>query len=86
MRPRQRVGFDYQAPSNSQIVLALRTQFTSYADHYPTLGNVTVLEENGRIELYGEVDSVERRRLAEVLARLEPGVNEVVNRLTVQSP
>ncbi len=86
IRPQQRVNFNFPQRDTSEVVSTLRDQFTTFADRYPTLANVTVLEDNGRIELYGEVDSPERRHLAELIAGMEPGIREVVNHLTVQTP
>jgi len=86
IRPQQRVNFAFPARPKSEVVTALRSQFTAHAERYPTLANITVLEQDGRIELFGEVDSPEKSRLAAMIVRMEPGVKQVVNHLTVQSP
>lgn len=86
VRPRQRINFQYPARATTEVVTALRTQFTTLAENYPALAGVTVSAKDGRVELSGEVDSPERRHLAALIARMEPGVSEVVNHLTVRSP
>lgn len=86
IRPQQRVNFVFPERPKSEVVTALRSQFAAHAERYPTLANITVLEEDGRIELFGEVDSPEKSRLAAMIVRMEPGVKQVVNHLTVQSP
>ncbi|TWU07109.1 BON domain protein [Symmachiella macrocystis] len=86
IRPQQRVNFAFPERPKTEVVTALRSQFAAHAERYPTLANITVLEEDGRIELFGEVDSPEKSRLAAMIVRMEPGVKQVVNHLTVQSP
>ncbi len=86
IRPRQQVKFSYPERTTAKVVVALRTQFAQHAERYPMLANVSVLEEEGRIELYGTVETDEQRRLATILAKLEPGVREVENHITVESP
>jgi len=50
------------------------------------LEDVTVQSRGGKIILRGRVDSLEARRLASILARMEPGVDRVVNELEITRP
>jgi len=84
VRPRQRVNFAFPERSTTFVVDALRTQFAAHAENRPALAGVSVQESNGRVVLTGYVDSEENRRLAAMIAKLEPGVTVVENRLTIQ--
>ena len=68
------------------MVGALRSQFSLHTERYPMLAKVSVLEKDGRIELYGTVDTEEKRNLAKLLAQMGPGVRTVENHITVESP
>jgi len=84
VRPRQRVNFSYPQRSAAMAVDSLRTQFASHAENRPALAGITVRESNGRVTLSGTIDSEENRRLAAIIAKLEPGVTSVDNQLAVQ--
>lgn len=84
VRPQQRIAFEYPARSASEVGTSVRTQFTQIADRRETLGDVRVeTGANGVVTLRGEVATEDARQLAAAVARLEPGVREVRNELTV---
>lgn len=89
LRPQQRVAFEFQAVAEDTIETNLTRQ---YATLNPADGTtdgapariVTELGEGGLVTLRGTVESESARRLAEALARTEPGVRKVVNELQVR--
>lgn len=50
----------------------------------PGFEGVTARLEGGKVVLRGQVDSLEAKRLASIVARLQPGVDSVVNQLQVK--
>src|SRR5690606_34402977 len=84
LRPTLRVGFE--APSVPPTVATERVTvlMTNIAERRPQLTGVTVLgDDSGRVVLRGSVANDDARRLAAALVRLEPGVRQVVNEITV---
>jgi len=89
LRPTLRVGFDYKPATATQTVSSPQfvSRFSGIAERRPQLANVNVAsDEAGRVVLRGTVASKESKDLAAALLRLEPGVREVVNEVTVESP
>lgn len=80
--PRLHVDFSYDAlePATVQTELSRRIEA---ADQVRRLGEIQVRVEGRTAILEGEVASAANRALAEQLVRLEPGVSEVRNGLTV---
>jgi hypothetical protein len=85
IRPQQRIAFSFPGRDATSIESTLDARFGSLASRQAGFEGVTVSSEaDGVIVLTGEVDSEESRRLAAVVARLEPGVRSVRNELTVR--
>ena len=84
VRPVQRIAFGYEAPTPAATRTAVTTRLASLSTRRPELTGVTVtVDDKGRHVLSGTVPSDSARGLAAALARLEPGVREVVDELTV---
>jgi hypothetical protein len=84
VRPQQRIAFEYPVRSATEVGTSVRTQISQVANRRETLRGVRVeTAAQGVVTLRGQVDSEEARKLAAVMARLEPGVREVRNELTV---
>lgn len=81
LRPRHRVAFSY-LPHRSDLVRSrLQTHFGSLRERLS--GVETSLAPDGTLTLRGSAVSPEARKLAEALARLEPGVRSIDNQITV---
>ncbi|QGJ71137.1 Hypothetical protein PBC10988_28400 [Planctomycetales bacterium 10988] len=76
------VDFDYRAPANRELQTTIRTRLDSLAP-LQRLGEIRVEVRNRTAILEGVVTSERNRRLAEQLVRLEPGISQVENQLTV---
>jgi hypothetical protein len=86
IRPQQRIAFEYTEPSATSITSTLETRFGRVADRLANLGGITVTAEpEGLIVLTGAVTSEGDKRLAAMIARLEPGVRSVRNELIVST-
>lgn len=89
LRPTLRVGFDY-APVTATATLAspsFEKRFTGITERRPQLAGVDITPaEGGKVVLRGSVASEDSKKLAAALLRLEPGVREVVNEITVAPP
>jgi hypothetical protein len=92
LRPQQRLGFSYSRPTPDAIAANLIARFTRIAES-PVTADVAPpappqirmeIDGQGVLTLRGTVDSDSARKLAEVMARLEPGVRKIVNELEVQ--
>lgn len=84
MRPQGRIGFSYSERTAPAVEASLGTRFGQLASRRAELANVqATMDDNGTAVLRGRVDSEEARRLAEAMARLEPGVRAVQNELAV---
>jgi osmotically-inducible protein OsmY len=79
VRPRQKVGFEYSKPQLVAVTGNVQTRFQTRSE----LSGVNVsLEPTGEVVIRGQVASAEKAKLAENLARLEPGVTKVRNELS----
>jgi len=84
-----------QRPMPVQVIVAhppirgsagrLATRFERLSGR-PGLEDVRVQSRGGKVILRGHVNSLEARRLASILARMQPGVDSVVNELEITSP
>jgi hypothetical protein len=85
LETRQRITFRFEPLDTETIVSHLAEQFTAMALQRPDLARIVPqMTDSGELLLSGEVDSEDSRQLAEILARFEPGVRTVVNRLTIR--
>ncbi|MBN1855173.1 MAG: BON domain-containing protein [Pirellulales bacterium] len=82
-QPRLAIGFSY-LPRMSNEVGASISDVLNGSSRITRLGPLSVSIDDRIATLQGVVATDEDRRLAEVLARFEPGVSEVVNQLVVQ--
>ncbi len=88
LRPTLRVGFDYSPTTAATTISSpqFATRFSGIAERRPQLAKVNVTsDDGGRVVLRGSVASEDSKNLAAALLRLEPGVREVVNELTVEN-
>lgn len=83
LRPQQRVAFDYAVPPSTETQVVLQNRFNSVRTG-PGIKGLNVAFDDGVVTLRGNVDSEESRKLATMLARLEPGVRTVKDELVVQ--
>ncbi|HEX6987254.1 MAG TPA: BON domain-containing protein, partial [Planctomycetaceae bacterium] len=84
MRPTQRIAFDFTPATPAAAVERVTSRFDGIVSRRPELSGVTfATDDSGRVVLRGTVPSDDARQLAAALVRLEPGVREVVNELTV---
>ncbi|MFQ5735030.1 MAG: BON domain-containing protein [Planctomycetaceae bacterium] len=85
LRPITRVAFRYPQRAMANVNVALRTRFTRLARRRPRFRGVNAsLGGDGMVVLTGSVGSEDAKSLAANLARLEPGVRTVTNRLVVR--
>jgi osmotically-inducible protein OsmY len=85
IRPRQKVAFTYPATSQTKLQTALNTRFDKLAKRAGFEG-VQIVADGDKVTLRGQVDTEDTRKLAAMLASIEPGVSSVTNELTVQTP
>jgi len=84
IRPRQQIAFDFPKPAATSIATTVRAHFTEFSSQQPTLAGIHIdLNGEGRLTLSGKTASAETKRLAEMLARIEPGVRSIQNEITV---
>jgi hypothetical protein len=83
MRVQQRIAFPVTPVSPSEVAGNVQTTLRNLTTSLPGVSVTGV--QPGHVRLQGEVDSEHARRLAEALARLEPGVRRVTNELEVNS-
>lgn len=83
LRPQQRVAFDYTLPTQAETQLSLESRFESVRTA-AKIRRLDVSVADGVVTLRGTVDSEDSRKLATILARLEPGVSSVNDELVVQ--
>ena len=81
LRPRHRVAFSYSPHRSDVVRSSLQTHFGSLRDRVS--GVETSLTPDGTLILQGSAVSPEAKKLAEALARLEPGVRRIDNQITV---
>jgi hypothetical protein len=83
IRPAQLVAFDFPAPTAPTMTTNISTRFTKLSRR-ADFANVEVSVTDGVATLRGEVSKLNDVRVAERLARLEPGVRSVNNEVTVR--
>lgn len=87
LRPRYAVGFDYRVQPVAAAHTNVTTSITAASRQVPQLAGVQVeMSTDGVVTLSGDVASEDERELAAALSRLEPGVDSVVNDLSVTAP
>lgn len=84
IRPRQKIAFSYPQRPAAEIDRLLQTRMNALVQDESRKGSVKVaVNDQGVATLTGTVDSAEAKRLAAIMARLEPGVRSVDNQLEV---
>jgi BON domain len=84
MRPTQRISFDYTPATPATATRRVAARFDGIVARRPELNGVSFASDDaGRVVLRGTVANREAGELAAALVRLEPGVRDVVNELTV---
>jgi hypothetical protein len=89
LRPTLRVGFDHTPITATASVTSPRFEkrFAGITERRPQLTGVNIASDyEGRVVLRGTVASEDSKKLAAALLRLEPGVRDVVNEITVEPP
>ena len=81
IRARQKIAFTHSAPDLPTVSTKLETRLSKMPALKSSKVNLSV-SDKGVLILKGEVASAEQAKLAENLARLEPGVRVVQNELT----
>jgi hypothetical protein len=82
VRPQMVINFDHPVRTSVKTQSILTTRFSKLADKTQFAG-VEVEVDGSSVVLRGEVASAKDSKLAMILARLEPGVRHVENKLTV---
>lgn len=86
IRPQQKVAFEIPERSSTEIREILDSRFERVT-RQPALRGVTVeLDNEGVVVLRGEVLTSSQMRLAANMVRLEPGVKQIRNELTLAQP
>ena len=87
IRPRQKVAFEYTRPQLAMVSSKLEVRLNKMPVFQQKLGKSVALSVNpsGEVVLKGNVKSAKDAKLAENLARLEPGVYNVRNELQFPS-
>jgi BON domain len=84
MRPTQRIAFDYTPATPAVATRRVAARFDGIVARRPEMNGVSFASDDaGRVVLRGTVANREAGELAAALIRLEPGVRDVVNELTV---
>lgn len=89
IRPRQRVAFSYPRHNDTNMSSSLKSQMRrigSLDSGYRLAGVQVSVDAQGVATLSGYVDSFGSKKLAAILAQLEPGVRSVKNGLVVREP
>jgi len=80
-----RIAFDHPQAENTAIQSKLSTQFQNFGNSRPELEGVEVqIGGDQEVILRGQVGSENDKKLAAMLARLEPGVRSVRNELAIE--
>ena len=86
IRPRLRIAFAYPKPSFSVAITTISARFGRLNSRVPSLSDVRIeTSTEGEVTLQGTVRSAETRKLAEIMARMQPGVRKVRNELSVSA-
>jgi osmotically-inducible protein OsmY len=80
-RPQQKIAFSYPKANLATIQVEMSNRFQRMTS---VSGASVSISDEGVVTLTGMVASDDSRKLAEALARLEPGVRSVVNELQVE--
>lgn len=84
IRPRQKIAFDFPRRPGTTVSSDLNVRYQQLSSSQRSFSEVSVtVDAEGTATLVGSVDSAESARLAELMARLEPGVRNVQNELTI---
>ncbi len=86
IRPVQVISFDVAPRTGNSIEASLGSDIASAASQGRLPGLSVTADGQGTVTLSGQVATESDRRKAELMARLEPGVRNVVNRITVSEP
>ena len=82
--PRHRIAFGFAPKQATAISSQLTTQLAKLSETNSDFANIQVqVEPGGRVKLQGQVPSNNTRKLVAILVRLEPGVRQVENELSV---
>lgn len=85
IRPRLRIAFQYPKLAVAEVTASLTGRFERVASRRPGLTGVRLQAgAEGEVTLRGAVDSAETRKLAEIMARMQPGVRKVKNELSIE--
>ncbi len=83
LRAQQRIAFEYPRATAPVVTTQVQARFNKLSVGNPAMKGVTFESgANGSVVLRGEVASQSAARIAEKLARLEPGVKSVRSELT----
>ena len=86
VRPVMVMSFDPPAKNGQHLVTSIQSDLSSAVAQGRLPGIAVEADDQGTVTLNGHVATESDRRKAERLVRLEPGVRNVVNRITVQPP
>ncbi len=86
IRPVMVMSFDSPPKTGQNLVTAIQSDLSSAVSQGRLPGIAIEADDQGTVTLNGHVPTESDRRKAERLVRLEPGVRNVVNRITVQPP
>ncbi len=85
IRPRQQIAFSYPQPKLTAITARLQIRMKKFEQSRPGMNGIAIaLNADHSITLSGQVASPESKKLAEIMARMEPGVRSVRNELVVK--
>jgi len=85
IRPQLVIAFDYGRPAAEKTQTAISTRFSKLASK-TQFKDIQVEVDGDVVILRGQVDTERSGKVAAVLAKMEPGVKEVRNELTVAEP
>ncbi len=84
IRPQQKIAFNYPQRAVTVVQTRLSTHFQKLPTNRPQLQGVQIqMGANREVTLSGRVGSLDDKKLAAIMARMEPGVRTVKNELTV---
>ena len=84
VRARERVAFSFSAVEPSAIDAAISKQFAHLASRHAFFTSIrTETGKDGQVVVRGEVASLDQKKLAEFIVRLQPGVRSIQNDINV---
>ncbi|HVJ84488.1 MAG TPA: BON domain-containing protein [Caulifigura sp.] len=86
VRPVMVMSFEPPVKTGQNLVTSIQSDLSSAVTQGRLPGIAIEADDQGTVTLNGHVATESDRRKAERLVRLEPGVRNVVNRITVQEP